>query len=161
MGLTVIEKGQVLYDWYEISVHKIVNHNPGISVCTWSTYDGVNQWTGGANGGQNDIAETEDVKMIDKTDGYKHWDVAQMVRDWVSSPSSNYGMMLRSDQGTNKASSDTNRIFVPTENEDASKRPKLVVVYSAGGGGPSAPAPPSGVKLLILPTPLVEVICSC
>ena len=89
--------------------------------------------------------------MINKTNGYKGWNVTQMVRDWVSSPSYNYGMMLRSDQGANKASSDTNRIFVPTENEDASKRPKLVVVYSVGGGGPSAPAPPSGVKLLKSP----------
>jgi hypothetical protein len=135
-------------DLYEISVHKIVNHNPEISVCTWSTYNGVTQWTGGTNGGQNDIAEPEDVKMIDKTDGYKHWDVRQMVRDWVSSPLSNYGMMLRSDQGTNKASSDTNRIFVSTENEDESKRPKLVVVYSIDGGVLPPPVPPSGVRLL-------------
>jgi len=66
-------------DLYEISVHKIIHHNPDISKCTWSTYDGVNSWTGGADGGQSDVAAAEDINMVDKAVGYKQWDVTQMV----------------------------------------------------------------------------------
>jgi hypothetical protein len=40
---------------YEISAHKIVNHNPLISACNWNTYDGVNSWTGGSNGGAQQL----------------------------------------------------------------------------------------------------------
>ena len=135
---------------YEISAHKIVNKNPDISQCSWNTYDGVNSWTGGANGGQNDLATAEDTKMVDKTVGYKQWDVTQMVKDWVAGPSANFGMMLLSDQGSNKASADTNRIFVPTENVDANKRPKLIVTYSVGDPiNNDPPAAPTGIQILL------------
>ena len=134
-------------DLYEISVHKIINHNPDISKCTWSTYDGVNSWTGGADGGQGDVAAAEDIKMVDKAVGYKLWEVTQMVRDWVSNPTSNFGMMLLSDQGENKASPTTNRVFVPTENADAGKRPKLVITYSVSEVI-APPAPPGGLRVI-------------
>ena len=137
-------------DLYEISVHKIINHNPDVSKCTWSTYDGVNSWTGGADGGQGDVAAAEDIKMVDKAVGYKQWDVTGMVRDWVSDPAANFGMMLLSDQGVNTASADTNRVFVPTENADADKRPKLVITYSVSGAiePPAAPTPPVGLRVI-------------
>ena len=115
-----------------------------------SSYDGVNPWTGGADGGQSDVAAAEDINMVDKAVGYKQWVVTQMVRDWVYDPASNYGMMLLSDQGANQASADTNRIFVPTENADAGKRPKLVVIYSVSGEVPS-PEPltaPAGLRVI-------------
>ena len=134
-------------DLYEISVHKIINHNPDISKCTWSTYDGVNSWTGGADGGQGDVAAAEDIKMVDKAVGYKLWEVTQMVRDWVSNPTANFGMMLLSDQGENKASLTTNRVFVPTENADAGKRPKLVITYSVSEVI-APPAPPGGLRVI-------------
>lgn len=136
-------------DLYEISTHKIINYDPVISLCTWETYDGVNSWTGGADGGQSDTAPAEDVQMVDKTLGYKQWNVTQMVKDWLAAPASNFGMMLLSDQGANKANVDTNRIFVPAENADANKRPKLIVTYTLPDLNP-APAAPTGIRVLTL-----------
>lgn len=116
-------------DQYEISMHKIINHNPVISTCIWNAYDGVNAWTGGANGGVQDMASTEDTNTIDKTAGYKPWTVTNMVQNWVSNPSSNFGMMLDSDS---TAASDSNRYFRPMEYSNANQRPKLVVTYTIG-----------------------------
>ncbi len=116
-------------DQYDISIHKIINHNPVISACTWNTYDGVNAWTGGSNGGAQDMAAAEDTNTIDKTAGYKSWTVTNMVQDWVSNPLSNYGMMLDSDS---TAASDSNRFFRPTEYSNPDQRPELVVTYSVG-----------------------------
>jgi PKD repeat protein len=116
-------------DQYDISVHKIVNHNPYISGCTWNTYDGVNAWTGGANGGAQDMAGAEDTNTLDKTPGYKSWTVTNMVQDWVTNPSSIFGLMFDSDS---TASNDSNRDFRPTEFSNPDQRPKLVVTYTIG-----------------------------
>ena len=75
------------------------------------------------------IAPAEDTKSIDKTYGYKSWSVTNMVQDWVSSPGSNYAMLLNSDP---VASSDSNRVFSSTECSNSDQRPKLVVTYSVG-----------------------------
>lgn len=135
-------------DLYEISVHKILNHDADISQCTWATCDGVTSWTGGADGGQSDVTGAEDTRMVDKSAGYKHWDVTQMVSDWVTAPASNFGMMLLSDKGSNKASANTNRIFVSSEDTDASKRPKLVISYAIGDSDLSPPAAPKGIRII-------------
>ena len=135
-------------DLYEVSVHKIINHDPDISKCTWANYDGANPWTGGANGGLNDVAAAEDIQMVDKTIGYKQWDVTQMVQDWVADPASNFGMILASDQGANKASTGTNRVFVPTENADVNKRPKLIVTFSAAAEIDPPPSAPTGIRVV-------------
>jgi len=113
---------------YDISVHKITGVNPGITTCTWNTYDGTNSWTGGSDGGQSDIAAAEDTQSVDDTDDeYKTWDVTNMVADWVATPANNYGMLVKSD---NSASVDSYRFFASTEDNDSSVRPKLIVTYS-------------------------------
>ncbi len=122
-------------DLYDISVHKIINYNPNLSQCSGYTYDGTNSWT--PNGGcyddiplaQSDIAAEEDVKSIDKTYGYKTWDVTDMVRDWIANPSMNFGLLLNSDTS---ASSGSNRFFASSEASDPNQRPKLVVTYITG-----------------------------
>ncbi|MHC4394323.1 MAG: InlB B-repeat-containing protein [Planctomycetota bacterium] len=115
---------------YENGVHKIINVNPVISTCTWNTYDGTNSWTGGANGGQGDIAAAEDTPDVNSTNNvYKTWSVTNMVQDWVSIPSSNYGMLVNSDA---VASSDSCRYYASTEDPDPSKRPKLIVTTLIG-----------------------------
>ena len=50
-----------------------------------------------------------------------------MVADWVSTPASNYGMLVSSDD---TASIDSYRYFASTEAVDASTRPKLVIAYT-------------------------------
>ncbi|MHC4395701.1 MAG: DNRLRE domain-containing protein [Planctomycetota bacterium] len=128
---------------YDIGVHKITGVDPGITTCTWNTYDGTNSWTGGADGGQSDIAAAEDTPSVNLTDDeYKTWDVTDMVADWVSAPASNYGMLLNSD---NDASIDSHRFFASTDANDASTRPKLIVTYSASSPPGQATNPNPGI----------------
>jgi hypothetical protein len=126
---------------YDLPVHKIINVNPVISACTWNTYDGTNSWTGGADGGQSDVAAAEDLQVVDATNNeYKTWSVTNMVADWVTTPSSNYGMLINSDP---VATIDSHRSFASTEVVDASTRPKLIVTYSAGVAPPGQASNPS------------------
>jgi len=132
---TVVEATLYLYQVdsdvdssYDIGVHKITGVNPGITTCTWNTYDGTNSWTGGADGGQSDIAAAEDTQVVNLTDDeYKTWDVTDMVADWVATPANNYGMLINSDDD---ATIDSYRFFASTEDNDSSVRPKLIVTYS-------------------------------
>jgi len=120
----VDSRGDVPYD---VGAHKIINVDPNITTCTWNTYDGINSWTGGANGGQGDIASAEDIPGLNNTDNeYKAWRVTNMVKDWVSVPANNFGMLVNSD-GT--ALVDHYRFFASTEDADTSIRPKLLVTY--------------------------------
>jgi hypothetical protein len=113
---------------YENGVHKIVNVNPVISACTWQTYDGTNSWTGGSDGGQGDTAPAEDTPAVNLTNNeYKTWTVTNMVQDWVTTPSANYGMLVNSD---GVASSDSHRFYASNEVADASTRPKLIITYT-------------------------------
>jgi len=126
---------------YDISVHKVINVNPVISACSWNTYDGTNSWTGGADGGQSDIASAEDTQSLNLTNNeYKNWSVTNMVADWVLAPSTNYGMLVNSDD---VASIDSLRYFASTEVVDASTRPKLIVTYTSGVAPPGQASSPS------------------
>ena len=138
-------------DYYDVSVHKIINHNPQLSACTGYTYDGIHGWTPNDSCYNNipmaqaDLAMAEDSRSLDKTLGYKSWDVTNMVREWVVNPGTNFGLLLNSDP---VASSSSNRIFSSSEAEDPGQRPTLVVTYSTSGGSlpdTTPPAPPSGL----------------
>jgi hypothetical protein len=126
---------------YEVSAHRIVTNNPNISSCTWNTYDGTHSWTGGTNGGEQDLAPAESTAIVDRTVGYKNCSITQMVQQWVSNPSSNYGLMLDSDS---TAASDSNRLFRPTEYSNPDQRPKLTVTYSDS----SKISPPENLRLV-------------
>jgi len=132
-------------DNYEITAHKIINHNPDISSCTWNTYDGSNSWTGGANGGEQDIASAESSTIIDKTSGYKNWAITQMVQEWVDNSSTNFGLMLNSDT---TAASDSNRYFRPSENSYQDQRPVLIIKYF-GFDIPKVPSAPTGLGVIV------------
>ncbi len=114
--------------FYDIPVHKIVNVDPVITTCTWNTYDGTNSWTAGGDGGQGDTAAAEAIQAVNSTNNqYKLWTVTNMVADWVSAPTNNYGMLLNSD---GVASVDSCRYFASSEAVDASTRPRLVIAYT-------------------------------
>ncbi|MHC4739491.1 MAG: beta strand repeat-containing protein, partial [Planctomycetota bacterium] len=126
---------------YDIGVHKIINVNPVISALTWNTYDGTNSWTGGADGGQSDTAAAEDTQVVDGTNNvYKTWTVTNMVADWVTTPSSNYGMLVNSDD---VATIDSCRYFASNEVTNAATRPKLIVTYNTGAAPPGQASNPS------------------
>ena len=122
---------------YDLPVHKIINVDPDIATLSWETYDGVNSWTGGADGGQSDIAPAEDTPAVNSINNeYKSWSVAAMVQEWVSNPSSNFGMMVNSDA---VATRDSCRYFASSEVADSSRRPKLIVTYAKALTGDSEP----------------------
>ncbi|MHC4396973.1 MAG: InlB B-repeat-containing protein [Planctomycetota bacterium] len=124
----VDSRGDVTYD---VGVHKIINVDPNITTCTWNTYNGVNSWTGGANGGQGDIASAEDIPAVNNTDNeYKAWRVTNMVQDWVLVPANNFGMLVNSDD---TALVDHYRFFASTEDAVSAVRPKLIITYVASG----------------------------
>jgi len=129
---------------YDVPVHKIINVNPVISTCTWNTYDGTNSWTAGADGGQGDTAAAEDTQVVDSTNNvYKTWSVTNMVQAWVSSASSNYGMLLNSDP---VASVDSYRYFASTQDSNTSNRPKLIATYIAGTPGQATNPDPNDTE---------------
>lgn len=129
---------------YEVSVHPVINNNPVITMCNWNTYDGSHAWTGGENGGAQDMGVVEDSVSISLASEYYSWNVTNMVQEWVSNPPGNYGLILNSDS---IAASGSHRFFRPTEYENASQRPKLIVTYSLGGGD-TEPLPPTGLKIV-------------
>jgi hypothetical protein len=133
-------------DPYDVSVHKIINHDPQLAQCTGYTYDGTNSWTSNNNCYNNvpmaqaDIAAAEDSKSLDKIIGYKSWNVTNMVHDWIQNPASNYGLLLNSDSS---ASSSSNRMFASSEVSDSNQRPELVIIYSTSGGSVPDTTPPT------------------
>jgi hypothetical protein len=138
---------------YDLSVHKIINKNPDLTKTTGYTYDGANSWTSNSlayNGvplAQKDIAPAADVQSIDKTFGYKSWNVTQITKDWKANLNSNYGFLLNSDV---TASSDSNRSFASSEAADGSQRPKLVITYTLD---PNYTPPPLTLSSLAISGP--------
>jgi hypothetical protein len=134
---------------YAVSVHQVIHHDPKVSACTWSTYDGAASWTGGATGGLADAGAAQDLQWLDKSTGYQTWNVTDMVRDWAADPASNYGMLFLSDQDGHLASSDTNRTFTATDSPNAAQRPKLIIQYTVSGSNlPPPPPTPRGLRLM-------------
>src|SRR5213080_513003 len=130
---------------YRITAHKLVNKNPDLKRATGYTYDGVNSWTPNSccyNNiplAQSDISAPVDTKDVDKTPGFKAWDVTSIVQGWLGNPSTNFGLLLNSDPSKLR---DRYRSFSSTEDPAADKRPNLTVVYTAAVGPPPPPPPP-------------------
>lgn len=118
---------------YEMPVSGIINKMPVIAKSNGNSYDGTNAWTassvpyGGIPLAQSDIAPAIDAPLIDKTIGYKNWNVTSIVKDWVVLPGNNRGLLVNS---SSKAGADSNRVFASSEAVDANQRPKLVVTYT-------------------------------
>ena len=117
---------------YNLTVHKIINHDPLITECDGYTYDGINGWTASGQTpplAQADIQSAVDSQDINTTLGYKSWNAKQIIKDWMNNPATNYGMLINSDT---TATADSYRNFAATENEDSTRRPKLVVTFFVG-----------------------------
>lgn len=118
---------------YEIPVSAIINKNPVVASSTGNTYDGTNAWTassvayGGVPLAQSDIDTPVDAPLVDKTVGYKAWNITNLVKTWLATPAANRGVLLNS---SNKATSDSYRLFASSDATDTNLRPKLVVTYN-------------------------------
>jgi hypothetical protein len=123
---------------YTVTVHKIVNKNPDLTRATGYTYDGVNGWTPNACCRNNvplaqaDISLPVDTKDIDKTIGFKQWDVTAIVQGWFSNPATNFGLLLNSDPSKLR---DRYRYFRSNEDPVTSRRPYLTVVTETAAPG--------------------------
>jgi len=117
---------------YEMPVSGIINKSPVTAKSNGKTYDGTNAWTassvpyGGFPLAQSDIASAVAAPLINKTNGYKEWDVTSIVKGWAMTPGNNKGLLLNS---SSKATADSNRVFASSEAADATRRPKLIVTY--------------------------------
>jgi hypothetical protein len=117
---------------YIVSAHKVVGRNPVISTATGYTADGVTTWTPAACCAvplaQADISATYDQPAIDKTLGFKSWEITAMVQEWLADPESNFGLLLNSDASKG---ADRYRYFASMEHADVALRPYLTVTYSS------------------------------
>jgi hypothetical protein len=143
LQLTLVESDATPDATYSIGVHKILDLNPVIAAATGYTIDGTIPWT--ANGccnnnvplAQADISAAYDTQAIDKTPGMKSWTLGTMVQEWLTDPSSNFGLMLNSD-ATKPA--DRYRYFASMEDTNPALRPVLRITYTVP---PPDPTPPS------------------
>ncbi len=105
------------------------------SQVTWDEYTTGNAWTsGGAKGAGTDFVSSASASQTVSGTGYKDFTAAQVATDvqnaiaggtvsWVVRPSD----LVTSDTGNYSA-------FASSESTDG-QRPKLTIVYTAGGGG--------------------------
>ena len=147
---------------YTVTVHKIVNKNPVVNSATGYTYDGVNSWTpngccyNGVPLAQADIGAPVDTKNVDKTPGFKQWDVTSLARDWLSNPAANFGLLVNSDPSKAR---DRYRTFSSSDDSTPSRRPYLRVVYTP----PDTVAPSPEVEARVgrwssvFPAPIVQL----
>jgi hypothetical protein len=117
---------------YEIPVHEVINKSPIIANSNGYSYDGSNAWSPSSvpyNSvplAQSDIGPAVDAPQIDKSFGYKNWNVKSIIQDWHANPGNNKGLILNS---STKATSESNRMFASSEAVEPNQRPKLVVTY--------------------------------
>jgi len=134
LNLSLVEADATADATYSVSVHKVLNKNPDLARATGSTYDGVNPWTASSCCNNNiplaqaDISAAYDTEAINKTLGNKVWDVTAMVREWMSSPASNFGLLVNSDASKG---ADRYRFFASMEHPTATLRPYLSITYAA------------------------------
>ena len=103
---------------------------------TGTTYDGVNRWT--ANSccfrnvpmAQADINAAVDGPQVDRTLGFKQWNVTSIVQGWFNNPATNFGLLLNSDPSK---TADHWRYFASNRYSDPNARPYLSVTYTAPG----------------------------
>ena len=94
-----------------------------------------------------------DTKNVDKTRGFKAWDVTSIVRGWLSNPSTNFGLLVNSDPSKLR---DRYRTFSSSEDPAASNRPYLIVAYTPPAGSPP-PEAQLGQWSAVFPAPIVQL----
>jgi hypothetical protein len=138
LNMALVQSDSAADPTYTITANKILNKTPVITGATGYTYDGTNAWSSSGccyNSvplAQGDISSPYDQQAVDKTPGFKTWNLTRMVQEWVADPSSNRGVLFNSDATKWK---DYYRYFASTKNATASLRPYLSVRLGSGGGG--------------------------
>jgi len=163
LSLYLTESDATADPTYTVTAHKIITRNADPARATGYTSDGVNAWTANACCrnhvplAQADIGAAVDTRSIDKTPGFKQWDVTSIVQGWLDAPAANFGLLLNSDPSKLR---DRYRYFSSSEDPVASHRPYLTVTYSASDTAPSparGPEAPVGQWSAVFPAPTVPL----
>jgi len=109
-----------------VSVAMVAGANPDPGLATWNSPDSLNGWSGGPDGGTNDLAPAESAASVGPAEGRVVWNVTNMVRRWVEAPWSNRGMAI--DPGETSVDG-CDRFFASREHPDPLLRPELVIEY--------------------------------
>jgi RHS repeat-associated protein len=75
------------------SVYQITPHDP-TGGATWNSYNGTSPWT---TAGGDYASTVQDVESVPASAGYVNWYLTNMVQSWVSTPSSNDGLLIKDD----------------------------------------------------------------
>jgi hypothetical protein len=144
LQMSLVQADSFAEPTYTISAHKVLNKNVNVAAATGYTFNGTSNWTASSCCyssvplAQSDISTPYDQRAIDKSLGAKTWNLTAMVQEWVTNPSSNFGVVLNSDATKPK---DRRRYFASMEHTNTALRPTLRIQYSATGGGGSVTSP--------------------
>jgi len=134
--LALVETDATADTTYTMMAHKLVGKNPVIAAATGYTTDGAMPWTpsgccyNGVPLAQSDISAPYAVLAVDKTPGFKTWPITSMVREWLATPTSNFGLVLNSDATVAR---DRYRYFASTKHADPTLWPVMEITYSLPG----------------------------
>lgn len=127
---------------YDISVHRLLNVNAVTSQSTgYDAATGV-PWTASAartDGiplAQGDLAASSDVVTLDRTLGWKTFNVTSIVQTLVQTPSTNYGIALNA---SGSVPGNAYRYFYSMDDPDTTRRPKLEITVSGTSTPPETP----------------------
>lgn len=118
---------------YTVSLHQVVNRNPDIARATGYAPNTFSTWTANqccVNGvpmAQADISPARAATVVNRTLGFKTWDATTLAQTWLSSPASNYGLLLNADTSR---SSHRFRLFGSMQDTVPARRPFLRVTYT-------------------------------
>lgn len=132
LHLALVESDASADSTYTIAAHKVIGRNPAIGRATGYTTDGTTSWTANSQChdsvplAQADISAAYDQRAVDKARGAKSWDLTSMVQEWVSDPTTNFGLLLNSDWA---AAADRYRYFASMEHPNPKLRPILFIRY--------------------------------
>jgi hypothetical protein len=142
LNLSLLSSDTATEPTYTITAHKVLAKNPDPSAATGYTSDGITPWTANACCSSNvpmaqaDISAAYDTQNIDKTAGYKAWDLTTLLQEWVSNPATNFGVLLNSDTAKLR---DHYRYFASSQNANVNQRPYLTVQFAPAGSDTNPP----------------------
>ena len=108
---------------------------------SWNKRDGINLWATAGAASTSDCEHTPSGgRAISATEslGWKSFSITALVADWVTTPASNYGIMLRTYLNVAPYSYGTDNLhyFASSENATTSRYPYLNINYTDSNGVP-------------------------
>ncbi|WP_154937200.1 DNRLRE domain-containing protein [Micromonospora palomenae] len=91
---------------------------------TWDTYDGVNPWL--TKGGEYDTTWKASFNGFTNDPEWETWDVTTAVKGWHTTPTTNYGLLLRQRDEVNQTA---RAMLLSSEGAEPLLRPTLEVTY--------------------------------